>query len=75
MSDMPALKTHVLYVEVTFYFDVFTKEILAYRCGVRRGDRHQYIDGLIDVKEILKGHNQPVYLHMSVYTVRLLTTK
>ncbi len=39
VSDMTALKIRWLYVEVTFYFDVFTKEMLAQRCGERRGDR------------------------------------
>ena len=41
--------------EVTFYFDVFTKEILTYKAANRRGDRNQYIDGLNDVVQLLKG--------------------
>lgn len=32
VSDMTAFKFWIFYFEVTFYFDVFTKEILAYRC-------------------------------------------
>ncbi len=71
VSDMTALKCMWLYVEVTFYFDVFTKEMLTYRCGERRGDRNQYLDGLQDVKELLKGQEEPAYLHTdqgSVYS-------
>ena len=71
VSDMTALKIRWLYVEVTFYFDVFTKEMLTFRCGERRGDRNQYIDGLEDVKGLLKGQAEPAYLHTdqgSVYS-------
>ncbi len=71
VSDMTALKIRWLYVEVTFYFDVFTKEMLAQRCGERRGDRNQYLDGLEEVKKHLKGQKDPVYLHTdqgSVYS-------
>lgn len=71
VSDMTALKIRWLYVEVTFYFDVFTKEMLTHRCGERRGDRNQYHDGLEDVKEHLKGQTEPAYLHTdqgSVYS-------
>lgn len=71
VSDMTALKIRWLYVEVTFYFDVFTKEMLTFRCGERRGDRNQYIDGLEDVKGLLKGQEEPAYLHTdqgSVYS-------
>jgi transposase InsO family protein len=56
---------------VTFYFDVFTKEMLTHRCAERRGDRKQYIEGLEDVKLLLKGQTEPVYLHTdqgSVYS-------
>ena len=63
VSDMTAFKILWMYVEVTFYFDVFTKEIVAYRCGERRGDRNQYIDGLEDVKDLLKGQTEPCVLH------------
>ena len=63
VSDMTAFKFWILYFEVTFYFDVFTKEILAYRIALRKGDRYQYINGLEDVKELLKGHTEPVVLH------------
>ena len=42
VSDMTAFKFWILYFEVTFYFDVFTKEILSYRIAARKGDRYQY---------------------------------
>ena len=63
VSDMTAFKFWYFYFEVTFYFDVFTKEILTYKVATRKGDRNQYIDGLEDVKELLKGHKEPVVLH------------
>lgn len=63
VSDMTAFKFWILYFEVTFYFDVFTKEILTYKVAARKGDRQQYIDGLEDVRELLKGHTEPVVLH------------
>ncbi len=63
VSDMTAIRILWMYVEVTFYFDVFTKEIVTYRCGERRGDRNQYIDGLEDVKGLLKGQTEPCVLH------------
>ena len=63
VSDMTAFKFWILYFEVTFYFDVFTKEILSYRIAARKGDRYQYINGLEDVKELLKGHTESVVLH------------
>ena len=40
--------------EVTFYFDVFTKEMLTFQVGLRRGDRTQYIEGLVDIIKILR---------------------
>ena len=63
VSDMTAFKFWILYFEVTFYFDVFTKEILTYKVAARKGDRNQYIDGLEDVKKLLKGQAEPVVLH------------
>lgn len=63
VSDMTAFKFWILYFEVTFYFDVFTKEILTYRVAMRKGDRNQYIDGLEDVKKLLKGQSESVVLH------------
>ena len=63
VSDMTALKLWWNYMEVTFYFDVFTKEIVAHRYGDRRGDRNQYVDGLEDVKDVLKGCSEPCILH------------
>lgn len=71
VSDMTAFKFWILYFEVTFYFDVFTKEILTYKVAARKGDRTQYIDGLKDIRELLKGQADPVVLHTdqgSVYT-------
>lgn len=71
VSDMTAFKFWVLYFEVTFYFDVFTKEILSYRIAKRRGDREQYVGGLKDVVDMLKGEKEPVILHTdqgSVYS-------
>ena len=63
VSYMTAFKFWILYFEVTFYFDVFTKEILTYRIAARKGDRNQYIDGLEDVSALLKGQKEPVVLH------------
>ena len=63
VSDMTAFRILWMYLEVTFYFDVFTKEIVAHRCGERRGDRNQYLDGLEDVKDLLKGQTAPCVLH------------
>ncbi len=63
VSDMTALSFGGHYYEVTFYFDVFTKEVLSYRLAGRRGDREQYLDGLSDVVDILKGATEPTILH------------
>ena len=65
MSDMTALHINCVYVELTMYFDVFTKQILTYRFGQRRGDRMQYMDGLTDVIEILEQESgrEPTVLH------------
>ena len=63
VSDMTAFKVWYMYIEVTFYFDVFTKEILAYKVAEKRGAREQYIDGLNDVMRLLKGTTKPVILH------------
>ena len=52
-----------MYIEVTFYFDVFTKEILVYKIAERRGAREQYIDVLNDVIELLNDTKEPVVLH------------
>ena len=58
-----------MYIEVTFYFDVFTKEILSYKVAERRGAREQYIDGLNDVISLLRGTVEPVILHTDQGTV------
>ena len=43
VSDMTVIKTWSIYVEVTFYFDVFTKQILSWKMTDQRGLRNQYI--------------------------------
>lgn len=58
-----------MYIEVTFYFDVFTKEILSYKVAERRGAREQYVDGLNDVIGLLRGTSEPVILHTDQGTV------
>ena len=63
VSDMTAMHISYFYIETTFYFDVFTKEILTYRIGERRGDRMQYIGGLEDIVKMLKGCTEPTVLH------------
>lgn len=63
VSDMTAFKPWIYYFEVTFYFDVFTKQILTYRIAERRGGREQYIDGLEDVVKLLRGRTEPTILH------------
>lgn len=71
VSDMTAFKFWIFYFEVTFYFDVFTKEILSFKVAERRGHREQYIDGLKDVIELLKGTKEPTVVHTdqgSVYS-------
>ena len=49
VSDMDMFSLRWISFEVTFYFDVFTKEILTYKATGRRGDRMQYIENLNDV--------------------------
>ena len=63
VSDMTAFKFWYYYFEVTFYFDVFTKEILSWKIAERRGHRGQYIEGLKDVVELLKGTTEPTVIH------------
>ena len=63
VSDMTAFKFWFFYFEITFYFDVFTKEILSWQLAERRGAREQYIDGLKDVISLLKGRTEPTVLH------------
>ena len=63
VSDMTAFKMYCYYYEVTFYFDVFTKEILAWQVATKRGSRDQYINGLSVVIDLLKGNLDPVILH------------
>lgn len=71
VSDMTVFKVWYYYIEVTLYFDVFTKQILTYKVAEKRGDRKQYIDGLKDVVELLKGSKEPTIIHTdqgSVYS-------
>lgn len=63
VSDMTTFKTWFYYFEITFYFDVFTKEILSWHIAERRGSREQYIDGMKDVVELLKNHTEPTIIH------------
>lgn len=63
VSDMTMFCLRRITFEITFYFDVFTKEILTYRATEQRGGRMQYIDGLNDVISLLKGTSDPVVLH------------
>ena len=63
VSDMTTFKFWIFYFEVTFYFDVFTKEILSWKLAERRGSRDQYLDGLKDVVELLKNCDEPTIVH------------
>ena len=63
VADMTAFRIYWCYFEVTFYFDVFTKEILTYKVADKRGSRWQYINGLADVVELLKGQSEPTIIH------------
>lgn len=72
VSDMTALKFYVFYFEVTFYFDVFTKEMLSYRLADRRGSRKQYIRGLQDVVALLKGTCEPTVHGRGAFLCRAL---
>ena len=54
VSDMTMIKGPFFLFEVTFYFDVFIKEMLTFQVGLRRGDRTQYIEGLVDIIKILR---------------------
>jgi len=71
VSDMTVLKFWIFYFEITFYFDVFTKEILSWKLAERRGARGQYLDGLQDIVTLLKDSVEPTVLHTdqgSVYS-------
>lgn len=71
VSDMTGFKYWTYFFEVTFYFDVFTKEILTYRVAEKRGSREQYIGGLVDVISLLRGCEDPCIIHTdqgSVYS-------
>ena len=73
VSDMTSFHVYIYYIEATFYFDVFTKQILAYCIAERRGDRYQYINGLTDVLTLLEKeeHSEATIIHTdqgSVYS-------
>ena len=71
VSDMTVLKFWIFYFEITFYFDVFNKEILSWKLAERRGAREQYLDGLQDIVTLLKNSSEPTVLHTdqgSVYS-------
>lgn len=64
VSDMTTFNFRIFYLETTFYFDVFTKQILSYSVADRRGSREQYIDGLQKVLKLLnKSSKEPTILH------------
>ncbi len=63
VSDMTSFNIWMIYVEITFYFDVFTKQILSWRMADSRGDREQYIGGLEDIIELLNGREEKTILH------------
>ena len=60
---MTVFHVWIFYIEVTFYFDVFTKKILTWKMADRRGDRMQYIGGMEDIVELLRGRNEPTIVH------------
>ena len=73
VSDMTVLKPWIFYLELTLYFDVFTKQILTWKLSERRGGREQYLDGLIDMIELLRGKREPTIIHTdqgSVYSFK-----
>ena len=54
-----------------YNFDVFTKQILTWKLSERCGGREQYLDGLADVVELLRGKKEPTIIHTdqgSVYS-------
>lgn len=66
VSDMTSFYAGDRYYELTMYFDVFTKQILSWRLGDRRGAREPYLSGLQDVMSLLEYEgevHEPVYLH------------
>ena len=63
VSDMTVFKYLCYIFEVTYYFDVFTKEMLTFQVADKRGSRDQYIDGLTDVVSQLIGRSEPTIIH------------
>lgn len=74
VSDMTTFKFWIFYFEVTFYFDVFTKEILSWKLAERRGSREQYLDGLKDVVELLKNCNEPTFVKRNYKKIFQMST-
>lgn len=66
---MTVLHVWAFYIEVTFYFDVFTKQILTWKMAERRGDRNQYIDGMADMVDLLRGSKELTIVHTDQGTV------
>lgn len=63
VSDMTVIHYNNEYFELTFYFDVYTKEILTWQISDRRGDREPYIRGLQEVIDILQIKGEPAIIH------------
>lgn len=56
-------KAWLYYIEGTFYFDVFTKEIFTYRIAEGRWAREQCTGEFEDVVKLLKGSTETTILH------------
>ena len=54
VSDMTMFYIRGIIYELTLYFDVWSKEILGYGLGMRKGDIQSYFDGLNQVLERIK---------------------
>lgn len=67
VSDMTKIKGPSFELEVTFYFDAFTKEMLTFHVGSKKEDAAQYMAGLADVIRLLKTQGMdtkaPTILH------------
>ena len=66
VSDMTAFHTELYgYYELTMYFDVYTKQILSWCLGRKRGDRMQFITALVEVVSLLEteGREEPTIIH------------
>ena len=63
VSDITAFHIYYFYIEVTFYFGVFTKQILTRKMAERRGVRDQSVEGLKDVVELFRNCTEPTIFH------------